>query len=88
MKSEKKSNQKTNQKQWINDHYSTLNSHWTGQPILQETERNIDLSNKDPINGPLTEEELYEALSEYKKSSPWPDDIHYEFLKKWTEKHD
>jgi hypothetical protein len=44
--------------------------------------KNIDLSNKEPFNGPLTEEELDEALSECKGSSPGPDDIHYEFLKK------
>jgi hypothetical protein len=51
----------------------------------KETERqkiNIYLSNKEPFNVPLTEEKLDEALSECKGSSPGPDDIHYEFLKK------
>jgi hypothetical protein len=57
----------------------------------EETERkkiNIDLSNKEPFNGPPIEEELDEALSECKGSSSGLDDIHYEFLKKMDRKHD
>jgi hypothetical protein len=55
----------------------------------EETERkklNFDLSNKGSFNGPLTEEELDEALSECKRSSPGQDEIYYEFLKKMDRK--
>jgi hypothetical protein len=40
------------------------------------------MENNDPYNGPLTEEELKNALHECKGSSPGPDDIHYELLKR------
>jgi hypothetical protein len=38
------------------------------------------MENND-LNGPLTEEELGNALDECKGTSSGPDDIHYEFLK-------
>jgi hypothetical protein len=60
----------------------------TTRAILGEKRKNPNnkkkhhLSHNEPFNGPLTEEELDEALSECKGSSTGPDNIHYEFLKK------
>jgi phosphopantetheinyl transferase (holo-ACP synthase) len=42
----------------------------------------INMEENDPYNGPLTEEELENALHEWKGTSSGPDDIYYEFLKK------
>jgi hypothetical protein len=44
------------------------------------------MENNDPYNGPLTEEELGNALHDCKITSPGPDDIHYEFLKRMDTK--
>jgi hypothetical protein len=56
---------------------------------FQEDERSItnikitiNMKNNDPHNEPLTEEELDNALFKYKGTSPGPDDIHFEFIKK------
>jgi hypothetical protein len=44
------------------------------------------MKNNHPYNGPLTEEELENALHECKGSSPGPDKVHHEFLKRWSQK--
>jgi hypothetical protein len=40
------------------------------------------MESNDSYNVPLTEEKLDNALLECKETSPGPDDIRYEFLKK------
>jgi hypothetical protein len=47
----------------------------------EETGITIDLCNEESYNGPLTEEELDTALASCTRSSPGPDEIHYNFIK-------
>jgi hypothetical protein len=48
----------------------------------EKVEITINMENNDPFNGPLTEEELKNALHKCKRTSPAPDYIQYEFLKR------
>jgi hypothetical protein len=42
----------------------------------------VDYKNEEPYNNPLTEEQLDEALAGFAGSSPGPDHMHYDLIKK------